>query len=884
MTDGRRYYPPLPPMSEVLREPATHLPVHDLTGMMVGRFAVRSCLGAGGMGEVYRADDTALKRPVALKRLAPQLRTDTHYRQRFLKEAERASALSHEYIASIYDVLEEKGEPFLVMEYVEGATLRARLPGPLPLDQFWIIALQTAEAMEAAHEKHIVHRDLKPENIMLTPSGRVKILDFGVAKQLPRTDEDAETDTGETLSGGLNGTPAYMAPEVLVNHAVDGRADIFSLGVVFYETLTGRNPFRAANLFTVTDRILHEVPPPASKVNPLVPMEVGRIVEKMLAKSPEDRYPDASALLADLRRARTEKFVPVFPLRPIAAQGKKLWKLIITAAALLAIILAAVLVIHLLWPGPVIPQRKNLVVLPFQAIGGNPQNQMFCDGLTATLTAQLTRLTVTHTLQVAPASEVWARKVTTVDAAQHDLGGNLVLAGTLYWSGETLRVNISLEDANTRRQLRAATITSDASNPFAFQDQVAERVVRMLELELQPSEHGALASHGTTHPAAYDFYLQGLGYLQDYQKAENIDSAIALFNHALKADPHYALAMAGLGQADWKKYESSKDSKWIESARLACEQALSLDANLAAGYACLGNISTGTGQYDKAKFEFLQALDNEPTSDEAYRGLARADERSGKTNEAEQTYLRAIDLRPGYWAGYSWLGDFYRRMGQFEKSAQMFERVVELAPDNHRGYSNLGAVYFQLERWSDAEKMYKKSLALRESGAAYSNLGTLYFFQGRYGEAARMFEHAAAASPKEEYVLGNLADSYRWTPGEADKAPGAYSKAIGLAEEQLRLDPRSSETLAHLALYRAKSGEKAGAVRTIEQAMAITPGNANLMYIAAVVYHLAGYQKRSLALLKDAVSAGYPLNEIRADPELQDLRNDSMFKSIVRTS
>ena len=296
------------------------------------------------MGEVYLAEDTKLKRAVALKRLPPRLRDDPGYRHRFVKEAERASALNYQYIAGIYDVLEENGELFLVMEYVEGKTLRQRLKESVSLEQFVEIALQCAEALAVAHERGIVHRDIKPENIMLTPKGQVKILDFGVAKHLPRSDEGAITESAEpSRTAGLSGTPAYMAPEVLLEKESDGRADIFSLGIVFYEALTGCHPFRGPTFMATADRILHEVPPSLSEANPSVPASVDRIVNKMLAKDPTERYATAADLLVDLRALQRAQVHPAWlpgaqRIRPL---GQKFTWPVALVAGLLALAVGA---------------------------------------------------------------------------------------------------------------------------------------------------------------------------------------------------------------------------------------------------------------------------------------------------------------------------------------------------------------------------------------------------------------------------------------------------------------------------------------------------------------------------------------------------------------
>src|SRR4029077_5282391 len=271
----------------------------DLTGSSVGRFAILARLGVGGVGEVYRAEDTLLKRPVALKRIRPDLRADPRSRERLEKEAECASQLTNAHAAAGYDVLEEGQELFLVMEYVEGQTLRRRISQPLPVAEFLEIATQCAAAVAAAHQSGVFHRDLKPENIMLTPAGQGKVLDFGVARNIPG--DDAGTTLG-TMSGtaGLSGTVAYMAPEVLEEKGADARADIFSLGVVFYEALAGKNPFLAEGFLPTCERILREEPAPLRQANPQVPAELERIITKMLAKNPAQRYATAADLVVDL--------------------------------------------------------------------------------------------------------------------------------------------------------------------------------------------------------------------------------------------------------------------------------------------------------------------------------------------------------------------------------------------------------------------------------------------------------------------------------------------------------------------------------------------------------------------------------------------------------
>jgi len=861
--------------------------VPDLTGTMVGRFAIRARLGAGGMGEVYRAEDTRLKRFVALKRISPRLRADAQYRQRFLREAERASALNHHAIAGVYDVLEEREETFLVMEYVEGATLRDRLNAPFETQQFLPIALQCAEALQAAHEKGIVHRDIKPENIMVTPKGKVKVLDFGVAKRLPHPGESSGAASTASDAGQLSGTPAYMAPEVLLEKEPDGRADLFSLGVVFYEMLAGVHPFRAESFMATSDHILHAEPIRLDRARPQIPARLAHLVGKMLAKEPAHRPASAAPVLAELQAIERSETPPEKPwfLHLKARQRIILGLLLLLVAAVAELAPLARRTIMQRWPGLLasVPEKKNLAVLPFQVFGGGAETAAFANGLTETLNARLTRITERHPLQVVPAGEVRAQKISTLDAARREFGVNLVIEGSLQQVGEIVRVSYALVDTRSRRQLRADVITAAMADPFAVEDRVVASVVDKLEVELQPAERRALTDHGTREPAAYDLYLRGRGYLQEYHKPENIESAIEVFQRALAQDPRYALAYAGLGEAFWRRYEDSREAAWVGKARGACERAVALDDSMAGGHNCLGMVFNATGRHELAVAQFRRALQLEPTSDAAYRGLGLAYEQLGNLPQAEQTYRQAIAFRPEYWAGYNWLGNFYFHSGRNEDAIAMFQKVTLLAPENSRGFYNLGGMQIQAGHWPEAEQSLKQSLALRETGAAYSNLGTIYFYERRSAEAIQAFEAAVKASPKEEYTWGNLADAYRWSPGESPRALATYQQATALAEEELRVNPRRADVLANLALYRAKTGKPAAAVRTIEQALRLTPQDPTVLYSAAVVHHLAGSTNAALDWLNKAVERGYPRQQVQADPEFHDLQNNPQFLRLART-
>ncbi|MFB3154008.1 MAG: serine/threonine-protein kinase, partial [Candidatus Acidiferrales bacterium] len=431
--------------------------VPDLSGTMVGRFAIRSRLGAGGMGEVYLADDTRLKRPVALKRIAPQLHADESYRRYFVKEAERASALIDPHIASVYDVLEENGETFLVMEYVEGQTLRQRLEKPLDLKEFLPLVVQCAEALVAAHEKGIVHRDIKPENLMVTPKGQLKILDFGVAKRVPRTDETTAAASTASTAAPFAGTPAYMAPEVLLEKKIDGRADIFSLGVILYEVLAGRHPFRADTFTATSDRLLHAVPAPLAKLNPQVPAELERIVAKMLAKDPAERHATARDLLVDLRAVQRGVLYPPLQVTLPLRRAKRRRALIAAALAVVALVLLSVGLWNFFRLAPP-TERTRIAVLPFTNQTGDERLDKFRHTFTQMLVLDLTEspnirvLPYERLLDITRGFKTQGKDISSpevIEALANYSNSQFVVVPNMFAVGNTLLVQAEFRDAKT---------------------------------------------------------------------------------------------------------------------------------------------------------------------------------------------------------------------------------------------------------------------------------------------------------------------------------------------------------------------------------------------------------------------------------------------------
>lgn len=863
---------------------------HSLTGAVVGRFAIQERLGAGAMGEVYRAEDTRLNRSVAIKRMSGALRSDPVQRRRFVKEAERASQLTHPNIAALYDILEEQNEIFLVMEFVEGRNIRDHLLDEANTKNFLSVAIQAAEGLRSAHAQHIIHCDIKPENILISSSGQVKILDFGLARQLTKP----ESMMSLTHSGiGLSGTPAYMAPEVMLEETPGPQSDLFSLGVVFYEILAGSNPFRKRTVFETADTILHSSPPPLRELG--ISRSLSQIVEKMMAKDLEQRYQSAEELIRDLELERAKPSESLTELHPprsrrlsVFAGKMKRHRLAVIATVLaLAMIAGAPFALRRarkLGGTMGFTKAPQVAVLPFQNIGGQQSEKAFADGLSDVITSQLVQLTDRYALQVVPASEVRAGSVNSAKTAREQFGVDLVVEGSLQPVANMWRAIYSVVDARTGRQVHAGTVSVPMGDPFGLQDQLANSIVASLGVDVAASDRSSLTSRGTTVSAAYDNYLQGIGYLQDYHKAENLDLAIAAFNQALRYDSSYALAYAGLGKAYWHKFDDQHDASAISDASMACQRALAIDNDLPEAHRCIAWVDTSHGDYAQAAQQLELVLAKRPTDDEAVRALGFAYQRMKDFGKAEATFRRAIDLRPHYWAGYSWLGAFYWSRGQYDKSVQMFERVIAISPDNYRGYNNAGGIYVLQGNFAEAVKKLERGVQIRPTLGGSSNLGTAYFFLHRYPEAANAFEQAVHLNEKSHVAWGNLADAQYFAPGQRELSQETYSKAISLGQQQLAVNPKDASVLESLAVFEAMLGHGAEAESYLKQALALNPGGPDVWRQASIVYAMTGRKDETLKALQSTLAAGLASAYVTSAPYYDFLRDDPRYQQLIRSA
>ena len=878
-----------------MQEPfdATKTPpsVEDLGGVLLGRFRVESKIGSGGMGQVYCAQDTTLKRRVAIKRMSPDLQATRAGTERFLREAQRASALNHQNIAAIYDVFEEKGEVFLVMEFVEGTTLRQYLGShKLTLQEFLSIGIQCAEALSAAHQQQILHGDIKPENIMLTSTHRVKILDFGVARRFSSAEASEATQSLMTMTGSLAGTPAYMAPEVLEQKPYDGRADLFSLGLVFYEMLGGPQPFVTDSFAGTLGRVLHTDPTPISKINRSVPESVAGIVNRLLLKDPAERYPSAGVLTADLQAVLQGGRPSIGTISRVPAEGKTRRGIVLALVLALAVIGGLGL---LIWSmrhrseaniatGPnAAGASKNrvLAILPFDATGADPALSALGQGVVDSIASRLERLGEERGLQIIPARTLSQRGVTTLAEAQKQFGANTALRLKLQPSADLVTVTYELQAAGGR-VLKQSANKFPKTDTFGIEDDVVNGTVETLQLDLRSDERAALKVHGTSLPEAYDYYLKARGYLLNFTDIENVNHAITMVNEALKLDKNFGMARAALGEAYFRKYWHTKQANWTKLAKKECVSAVALGNAGPAGHICLGLVADGTGQYKDAAAEYQRAVDLEPNSEDAYIGLALAYEHQGLTSKAEQTYQTARDLHPQSWIAANSLGNFYLRQNDYEKAAKLFQRVTELAPEGYAGYVNLGVAYTKLHRYAEALDTLKKSLSLRPSYAAYVNIGTVYWNQHDFKQAAAYSEEALKLNDKQYVTWGNLGEA-RYYSGAKSEAMPAYRKAAELAAEELKVNPHDTDVLGDLANYHAMLGDRKPALDYLEQALQYGRNDKQVLATAALVHSQLGETGPALEWLGKAVQAGYPKEDLTTVPGFETLSKTPRFQELL---
>ena len=806
-------------------------------GAMFGQYQIESQLGEGGMGQVFLAQDRGLDRPVALKFLSTTIRQQEDARRRFLREAKAAAALDHPYICKIYQTGEEDGHPFIAMEYVRGETLRHRIDtAPMPLQDVLRVCVEVAEALETAHAAQIVHRDLKPSNIMLTTGGHVKVLDFSLAKRLgEEVGAVARTGSAEiTGTGMVQGTVAYMSPEQVRGHEIDVRSDIFSLGVVLYESLAGSNPFQAGSLLETASQVLHHTPPRLRLIRPGVPAALEQVVHTMLAKAPGDRYQSAHDVRTEL--ARVKDLVdrgdrPAERTEPIGWSARLLLGRRGVIYALVAVV-AAIAGASVWWAARTRPPA--VAVMPFHNVSGDPKNDYLADGIAQAVTTKLHRAG----LRVIPSET--ARRLqrdhpspTQVALA---LGVDSVLTGNFQIKGDRLLVTVELADGATGFISWTDDFDGTSDEIFNVQTSIAKGVAEKLGHELTSDAAETLARPESISADAYDLYLQGAEYLREGDR-ESSDVAYEFFTHALTKDPNLTDAHVGLGAAYVERFWNG----W----------------------------GGGAGNLVLAEKSFQTALERDAGNIRARRGLnllewlrGRGDSHLRFARDAAQLGVDDIEILLAR-------GEVFTTDGPEDLAEPILGRVLALDPQNQAAAWHLTVVYHTTGRFKDAIKAADDYIR-RFGPDSYMDTfaanalewsGDLDRARDRHD---RSTERVMQVQPGPESATANdlnallFAGTFRSRHGGRPRAEVLWQRGRQLATTALSSDPDSIAIRFYLTSFLVVLRDPAAATGE-RQAFALAEANdinpAQLRQLASAHAHV-GNTARALEIFRHALERG----------------------------
>ena len=807
-------------MERPLAEEAAQLIVRDntqLVGRTIKHYKVLKPLGAGGMGEVYLAQDTRLSRPVALKLLPSHLTTDRERVRRFRQEALTVSALNHPSILTVHEIEDEGDRPFIATEFVDGETLRTRMRGQtLPLHEVLDIAVQVAAALSASHNAGIVHRDIKPENVMIRPDGLVKVLDFGIAKYAdPTPGHDSKETWVKTATGVVVGTTAYMSPEQLRGQKVDARTDIWSLGVILYEMVVGRSPFPGETPAERVAAILERQPEPIGKSKRDVPAELERIVARALAKNREQRYARVADMAEDLRKLRTsltDERTSRTTLK--SSHGLELVKrrtILVAAVLLLALTAAVIAGVYLLRRDTNRGQITSLAVLPIVNAGATADAEYLSDGITASLIDSLSQL---PNLKVVSRNSVFRYKGQEVDARTlgNTLGVTAVLVGRLEQRGDNLTMMVELVDASDNSHIWGGQYSRKMADVMALQSEVSRDVSRRLRARLSGADEQRLGKTYTDNAEAYQLFLKGRYHLLKNTRPE-IETAVSYFQQAIVIDPLYAPAHSGLSEA-YRVLAIAGEvppTSIMPQARDAALKAVEIDDKLAEAHTALGQVIFWYNwDWETAEKEFKQALELDPNSADTHAAYATLLSYTGRHEEAIAEIKRARERDPLNPRTNVIEGVTLINAGRPDEALARLHDTLKLEPNYWFARQYIASAYIDKGMYSEAMAQAREAKEFPDTPTRpVAFLGYALAKSGRRAEAQAELDALLKLS-KERYVpsyniamiynaLGEGDVTIEWLErGYREKEPRMVFLNVERKWNNLRSDPRFQDLLRHV--------------------------------------------------------------------------------------
>ena len=847
-------------------------------GAAVGPYHIVRQLGSGGMGVVWLAEDTRLNRKVALKTVKSAEADTTEGRQRLMREARAAAALNHPHIATVHDVLDVEGKVIVVFEYVEGDTLASRLQrGTLSIAEAIEIAWQLADALAAAHSQGVVHRDLKPSNVVLGPDGRATVLDFGIARLVPR-DADMMASAPGTVGGGLMGTPGYAAPEQYLSRNVDGRADLYALGVMLYEMIAGRRPFRGTDAVTLATLVLGEPAPKlASSSQVWVPPRLDALVAQLLERDPEKRPSSGDEVLVELSPLRDIESSPL-ARRTVVLRRRLPARTMVAAAVTVAILLA--LIARLQWTATRVGASPVVAVLPLANMSGDTANDYLGAGLAESLITSLAS---------APSVTVLSRSAVEESRQQHPdrasfvraLDASFLVTGSVHAVDDRLRVTLNLErpDASVAW---GETVEGRIANLFDLQNQLATSLGNAIGDQMPAGERAAPAAAITDSGPAQLAYWKGRALLDRRDLTGNVQAALTEFNAALEADQGFAIAHAALAEAQWQMYLQTNDKAWAERAMDSTKRALELEPDRSSvRYTAALTLFRG-GRYAEARSELERALALQPTYEDAMRLHATILMRQGDVDGGLAEFRKVMTLRPNAVAVYSDMAVALYNASRFDDALAALEKAIALSPASAINLMRAGATAQQLGDTKKALEYYERANAIQPRADTFSNMGTIYYGLGDYAKAATAYEGSLLIRPTSAVTNRNLGDAYVRL-GRLRDAREAYRRAVSQAEAEVSISPSDARAIARLAVYQAKAGDDVAAMRSIRRALTLAPSDAQVIHREAIVHAVADRPEQAVRAIERAMASGLSSRAVADEEDFIKLRLLPRFAAIIAT-